>query len=103
MYVYILLCSDGSYYIGVTNNVEQRMLYHNEGEDKTSYTYERRPVNLLYVESFMVYEQAIAREKQLKKWTRRKKEALINENWNRLKEFAACNNLTNYILSKENS
>ncbi len=91
LYVYILLCSDDSYYIGITNNVEQRIAYHNEGLDKEAYTYERRPVKFV---CRIIYglQQAIAREKQLKKWTRWKKEALIKENWNKLKEFSASVN-----------
>lgn len=98
LYIYILECSDSSYYIGVTNNVELRINQHNEGMDKEAYTYERRPLKLIYVESFSDYNQVIAREKQIKGWTRRKKEALIEENWDKLKAFSACLNLTNYTL-----
>ncbi|MCG3166159.1 MAG: hypothetical protein POELPBGB_01935 [Bacteroidia bacterium] len=103
LYVYILLCSDNSYYIGVTNDVNERISYHNYGTDVSAYTYDRRPVKLMYVEAFKEFEQAIAREKQLKKWTRRKKEALINENWEKLKDFAACYNLSNYSLYDKKS
>jgi putative endonuclease len=87
-YVYILLCSDGSYYTGVTKDVDRRIEEHNEGITEDSYTFIRRPVALKYVEQFENIEKAIAREKQLKKWSRKKKEALINANYYNLKEFA---------------
>ena len=51
-YVYILLCSDGSYYTGVTKDVERRIEEHNEGFAEDSYTYIRRPVELKYIEQF---------------------------------------------------
>ncbi len=91
-YVYILKCSDNSYYIGITNNVDQRVAQHNEGYDHQSYTYTRRPVELVYSEMFTEVLQAIAREKQIKKWSRIKKEALIKERWEQLNGLAACNN-----------
>jgi putative endonuclease len=98
LYVYILKCSDNTYYTGVTNNIETRLRYHNEGTDKEAYTFSRRPLTLVYYESFSEYNQAIAREKQIKDWSRKKKEAIIEQNWEKLKEFAACMNLTNYTL-----
>jgi putative endonuclease len=83
--IYILRCSDGHYYIGVTNNIERRLWEHQHGWDKSCYTYRRRPVELVYQEQFRDVEQAIAREKQLKGWTVKKKEALIAGDWERLK------------------
>ncbi len=76
-YIYILLCSDNSYYIGVTNNIQVRVEQHQNGENKTSYTYNKRPIHLIYTEEFVEIKQAIQREKQLKKWSRAKKEALV--------------------------
>ncbi|HLC82794.1 MAG TPA: GIY-YIG nuclease family protein [Bacteroidia bacterium] len=52
MYVYILLCSDKSYYTGVTNNLEHRLLQHHKGTDKGCYTFERRPLELMYYRIF---------------------------------------------------
>ena len=95
-YVYIVRCSDGSYYIGVTNNVESRINQHNEGYDHRAYTYSRRPVELLYSEMFTEILQAIAREKQLKKWSKAKKEALITDNWSGLSGLAECKNGTSH-------
>ncbi|MFH0814930.1 MAG: GIY-YIG nuclease family protein [Candidatus Falkowbacteria bacterium] len=76
-YVYILRCSDGSYYTGVTNNINHRINQHNDGQKTFCYTYSRRPVVLVYYEEFVDVDKAIAREKQLKGWRREKKEALI--------------------------
>lgn len=88
LYVYILKCSDDSYYVGVTNNLEIRFHQHQEGIDKTCYTYSRRPLELKYFEIIEDNMLAIKREKQIKGWTRIKKEALINQNWENLVEFS---------------
>jgi putative endonuclease len=91
-YVYIVECSDRSYYTGVTNNVDGRTWEHNNSEDKSAYTYSRRPVVLKYVEFWQDINGAIIREKQIKKWTRAKKEALINGMENKLPELARGRN-----------
>ena len=83
-FVYILLCSDGSYYTGVTNNVENRLYEHQSGSDPKSYTHKRRPVRLLFHETFYNINQDVAFEKQVKGWSRAKKEAVINGNWDLL-------------------
>ncbi len=88
LYVYILKCSDNSYYTGVTNNLENRFYQHQEGLDETCYTYSRRPLELKYFEVINDNKQAIKREKQIKGWSRVKKEALINGNWGNLVEFS---------------
>ena len=87
-YVYIVQCSDGFYYTGISNNLEKRVHQHNEGKDVFSFTYKRRIVTLKYFEHFTDVKQAIAREKQLKGWSRAKKEALFNEDYDLLKELA---------------
>jgi putative endonuclease len=75
--VYILLCSDGSYYVGSTRNeVETRVSEHNNGHHG-GYTYRRRPVTLLWSNHFDSIIDAIAMERQIKGWAREKKEALI--------------------------
>lgn len=84
MYVYILLCSDNTYYTGVTNDVERRFMEHQSGENKGAYTYIRRPVKLVFSEMFIDANEAIQAEKQIKKWSRKKKEALINRQWDLL-------------------
>lgn len=62
----------------MTNNLEKRFCEHQDGIDATCYTFKRRPLELVYTEMYIDVNQAIAREKQLKGWSRRKKEALIN-------------------------
>ena len=83
--VYIIQCRDGSYYVGVTNNLDRRLWEHSTGFNKTCFTYKRRPVELKYYEVTADIKQAILREKQLKGWSRKKKEALIRESWEELK------------------
>jgi putative endonuclease len=95
-YVYILLCADNSYYTGVTDDLERRVNEHKEGNDLWAYTYGRRPVELKFFQQFQDIKEAISFEKQIKGWTRAKKEALIEKNWNRLKELAVCKNATNH-------
>lgn len=86
--VYILLCSDNSYYTGVTNDIDRRLYEHQSGYDQKSYTFKRRPIKLLFMEHFYDINRAIAFEKQVKGWNRAKKEALIRGDWEALKELA---------------
>ena len=90
--VYILKCADDSYYTGVTNNLERRILEHQNGINKTAYTHPRRPIKLVWYSESMDANQAIELEKQIKGWSRKKKEALINQEWDKLKIYAKCNN-----------
>lgn len=87
-YVYIVKCSDATYYTGVTNDVERRLNEHNDGIKPDSYTCSRRPVELVFQYEFNDIAQAIAFEKQIKGWSRKKKEAIINNNWNSLPELS---------------
>lgn len=87
-YVYIVKCSDGSYYTGMTNSIDRRLIEHNSGKNSDCYTFIRRPVVLVWFESFSDPTQAIMIEKKIKGWSRRKKEALINEDWDRLVQFS---------------
>jgi predicted GIY-YIG superfamily endonuclease len=86
-YVYILKCADGSYYTGHTDNLESRFAAHQQGEIP-GYTQERRPVELVFSEEVPSREYALARERQIKGWSRVKKEALINHDWSRLVQLA---------------
>jgi len=87
-FVYILLCSDNSYYTGVTNNLDRRLYEHETGFDPKSYTFKRRPIKLVFHEIFTEITQAIAFEKQVKGWNRAKKEALIQGRWDLLPELS---------------
>jgi len=75
--VYILQCSDGSFYIGLTNNLKQRIRDHQSG-DGAQYTRSRLPVKLAYAEKYANQNDAEEREQQIKRWSRAKKEALIS-------------------------
>ncbi len=88
MYIYIILCSDDSYYIGVTNNIDRGFEEHQSGIHPESYTFSIRPLELVYIEEFDRPNAAIAREKQPKRWSRKKKEALVSGNENSLKTFS---------------
>ena len=75
-YVYILQCRDGSLYVGWTTDVPSRLAKHADGT-AAKYTRSRRPVTLVYSESHESKLAAIRRERQVKRWTKAKKEALI--------------------------
>ena len=64
MYVYILKCSDGTYYTGVTNNLENRYEQHMQGINTYCYTYSRRPLELVFYEIYNSPKTAIAFEKR---------------------------------------
>jgi len=81
VWVYILRCADGSYYVGSTKlEPEARVWAHNEGV-VPGYTHGRRPVVLVYAEYFERLTEGFARERQIKGWTRAKKEALMAQDW----------------------
>ncbi len=75
-YVYVLRCVDGSYYVGSTWNLEKRVEEHNTGVYQ-GYTSSRRPVELVWSCDFPTEHEAFLTERQLKGWSRAKKEALI--------------------------
>jgi tRNA/rRNA methyltransferase len=75
-HVYILCCADGTYYTGHTDNLEARLAAHRTGTFR-GYTYSRRPVRLVLQQEFGSRDEAFAAERQIKGWTKRKKEALI--------------------------
>lgn len=86
-FMYILLCSDGTYYTGSTTNLTLRLWQHQNGEG-ANYTKKRLPVELVYLEEFSRIDEAFYREKQVQGWSRKKKEALILSEGNRLPELA---------------
>jgi putative endonuclease len=86
-YMYMLECADGSYYTGSTWNLEKRLWEHQNGLG-ANHTRKRLPVKLVYCEQFDRIEDAFHREKQLQGWSRRKKQALIEANFDKLVEFS---------------
>ena len=87
-YVYILKCSDKTYYTGVTSNLDSRMFKHHSGFYPNCYTFSRRPLKLVFYCEFTDINFAIETEKQIKRWSRAKKEALINEEYDSLVNLA---------------
>ncbi|MEM9679207.1 MAG: GIY-YIG nuclease family protein [Bacteroidota bacterium] len=87
LYVYILECSDGSYYTGMTNNLERRLIEH-QTKSTFGYTYKRSPIKLVWYLECTNANEAIKIEKKIKGWSRRKKKALIDENWDDLIKFS---------------
>jgi len=82
-YVYILLCSNGQYYTGSTNDIEKRLFQHQNGEG-ANFTKKHLPVELVYLEEFDRIDDAFCREKQVQGWSRKKKEALIKMQYDKL-------------------
>jgi putative endonuclease len=76
-FVYILLCSDNTYYTGSTGNLDRRFYEHQNGIISDCYTYRRRPVKLLWYSEVNTVDEALGYEHQIKGWSRAKKEALI--------------------------
>ncbi len=94
-WMYILECSDGSYYVGSTNNLGHRFVSHKNGEG-ANHTKKRLPVKLIYAEEFDRIDYAFYREKQVQGWSRKKKEALIKGELDALHMMAECKNITHY-------
>jgi len=80
-YVYILKCSDGLTYTGITNNISRRFYEHQNGLNKNCFTFNRRPLELIFTQEFSNVEQAIYFEKKIKKWSGKKKISLANGNY----------------------
>ena len=86
-WVYMLQCADQSYYVGHTNDLEQRILQHQTGE-LDAYTATRRPVRVVYTQEFPSREEALAAELQIKGWSRKKKQALVHGDWLEISRLA---------------
>jgi putative endonuclease len=78
MYVYLVRCADGTFYAGATTNLERRIREHNQGDRGAKYTRGRRPVTLVYHQSFEKSADAWRREIRLKKMTRAHKQRLVD-------------------------
>ncbi|MBC7828651.1 MAG: GIY-YIG nuclease family protein [Chitinophagaceae bacterium] len=93
-FIYILQCAGGGYYIGLTNDLMKRFAEHEEGKYPNCYTFRLRPITLVYFETIPFLKEAIERETHLKKWSRKKKEALIKQDYHKLQLLAQCQNLS---------
>ena len=86
-YTYILECANGQYYVGSTTDLEKRLMEHQAGMGG-KFTSKHLPVKLVYKEEYMSISQAFQRERQLHGWSRAKKEALINGQFEKLPELS---------------
>lgn len=85
--MYILICADGSYYTGSTKYLEKRLKQHQSGNG-ANFTKKRLPVTLIYFEEYKRIDHAFYREKQIQGWSRKKKEALMQQDFDGLKILA---------------
>jgi putative endonuclease len=90
-FTYVLSCADGSFYVGHTDDLEERISGHNKGQG-AKWTAGRLPMKLIYTDCFQTIGESIRREIQIKKWSRAKKEALAAGDTERLKALAKCRN-----------
>jgi putative endonuclease len=91
-FVYMLICSDKSYYIGHTDNIEKRVSEHKQGIYPCSYTKTRLPVEVVFIQRFTTRHEAFVAERKIKKWSRAKKKALIRHDWNEISLLAQRRN-----------
>ena len=86
-HVYVLRCADDSLYVGSTQNLQARVRAHNNRRG-AAHTFKHRPVNLVYSEAFGSETEAVRRERQIKRWSRGKKDALIAGDLKNLKHLS---------------
>ena len=86
-WVYILECADGSFYTGHTEDLEIRLTQH-ASRKSPGYTTSRLPVSLIFSQEYPTREEAIASERQIKGWSRKKKEAMIRGDWDEVARLA---------------
>ena len=99
VFMYILECSDGSYYVGSTRDVDKRLIEH-EVWDGARFTRDKLPVKLVYYEEYDRIDDAFYHERQIKGWTRKKKLALITGNIDLLKAASTCKNASSHLKYK---
>jgi putative endonuclease len=87
-FVYILKCADGTYYTDFTSNLDAKLESHKAGKRKDTYTFERRPVHLVFESEFTVPALAIAAKRKINRWSSDKKEALINGEFQKLMQVS---------------
>ncbi len=102
-FICILQCSDGLLYTGFTNNIARRFEEHQQGLNKSCFTFKRRHLILIFHQEFNDVKQAIYFEKKIKRWSAKKKIALANNDFEMLQILAECRNQTHskYKPTKE--
>ena len=93
--MYILECSNGQYYTGSTKDLGKRLLQHQASEG-ANFTKKHLPIKLVYYEEFQCIDEAFYREKQVQGWSRKKKEALIQNQTDKLHKLSECKNETHF-------
>ena len=83
-HVYMLTCADGTIYVGITGNIERRIAEHELGVDPFCYTFRRHPISLLWSTTYYDVLEAIECEKKLKRWSHKKKLALVAGSWDKV-------------------
>jgi len=86
-YLYVLKCVNGAYYVGHTDNIEQRLSEHHLGLINNCYTKNKRPLELMFLQDFPTRDAAFHAERQIKGWSRQKKEAFMQDDWEKIKEL----------------
>ena len=87
-WVYILRCADHSYYTGHTEDLDRRIAQHEAGDIPSCYTFNRRPVVLVFCQPCVTREEALSAERQIKGWSRKKKEAMMRGDWAEVSRLA---------------
>ena len=87
--IYILQCADGSYYTGNTTDLDHRLWEHQTGADRKAYTYSRRPVELVWHDEVANKDEALRIERQIKGWSHKKKEALIDGDYDAIHQIVS--------------
>lgn len=98
-WTYILRCADGSYYVGCTTQLEDRLAKHNAGTFG-GYTSTRLPVDPVWCAEFQSIHDAIDMERKLKRWSRAKKEAFIAGDWRRLMALSSRSRAVSVVLAR---
>ncbi len=101
-YIYILHCADGSYYTGSTADISARLFEHQEGSNPRAYTFSRRPVKLVWGTEVNTKREARLLEHQIKGWSRKKKAALIRDDFDAIHEIVRDERKRREKIKKEN-
>ncbi|HEY4440617.1 MAG TPA: GIY-YIG nuclease family protein [Candidatus Elarobacter sp.] len=86
--VYVLLCRDGSFYIGSTSKLQQRIAQHHAGSFRSCYTFDRRPLKVVHVSEYGTADEAFTAERKLKRWSHAKKAAFVQQDFDALRRIS---------------
>lgn len=95
-YVFILRCKDGRFYTGITTDLKKEIENHENGVNRKSFTFYRRPLILEWYQTFTNRDQALAIKKKLTGWSAQKKQAFLEKNFDHIITLAECRNATHF-------